>query len=237
MAAAGCCAAGALAMPSAARATRVGRLRGVVRTADASSRRGRAGRAARSGAGVREGTATGAVSPSTMATSGATWESARCGTIIEVSAAAVCGALMSGGSMKATNLRVTFDVQPTETLTVTTGSSTIVLVVTRTMRSLALAVASSVTRTCPGCSLLSPTSTSAATHSRDKVSSFSRRIAAAKLSGWPSWVVLPMRPKPRALAGAAATQSATARLSEKTVAEARMQGCEFGVKMGVKATH
>ena len=116
--------------------------------------------------------------------------------------------------MKSTNLRLTFDVQPRVMVTVTTGSSITVVVVTRTLRSVSAAEPSSVARTWPGTSLLSPETTSAETHSRGSVSSPSRRTAAAKFSGWPSWVALLIRPKPNAWAEEA-TNHSTAPIAKK----------------------
>jgi hypothetical protein len=109
-----------------------------VRGGGATRWRTRGGVGVRSGRGGRGAAPEGAIgagfSPSTSVTSGATCESLRCGG----NAACVAdesGRLISGGSMKATNLRVTFEVQPTVTLIVTTGSSMIDSVVTRTLRS------------------------------------------------------------------------------------------------------
>ncbi len=120
---------------------------------------------------------------------------------------AVCAMLISGGSTNATKRRVTFASQPTVTLTVTTGSSINALVVMRTVRSPPFCP-SMPTRTCPAPSRFSPDCTSAETHSTGSASSGSSRTTALKFSGWPSWVVLLMRPNPMACADDAASHSA-----------------------------
>ena len=170
----------------------------------------------------------------TIASSGASCESTRCGASVEASTPGVARArLTKGGSTKATNLRVTLLVQPSVTETVSTGSSIKAVEVTRTLRWRDSVPPSSVTRIWPGWSLLSPENTSAATHSRASVSAASRFTAAAKFSGWPSWVVLMTRPNPRACAEG--TASAAMMAIRVEAARMRRVGLGLGAEAGAGA--
>ena len=111
--------------------------------------------------------------------------------------------------MKATYLRAIRGGQPTCTLTLMTGSSISLVVVTRSSRSVGSARASTLTRTSGAGNLLSPTKTSAETHSALTLSSASSLTETEKFSAWPSTVVSLTRPKPSAMALVAASHKST----------------------------
>jgi hypothetical protein len=117
--------------------------------------------------------------------------------------------------MKATNPRV-IGCQPTCTVTVTTGSSIVESVATRS--GARVAAGNDATLTADGMTRNSPASTSAVTHSGPTLWPASICSGTLKSSRCPSTVALFMRPKPLAMACAATSASSAPR----TVANVRL---------------